>query len=82
LIGLEQEGIFRLSPALADVISLKATVDQTGILALKPDVDPHAVAALVKSFFRELPEPVLTFKLYESFIETNSAYILLLQLNN
>jgi ABC-type uncharacterized transport system permease subunit len=35
--------------------------------------DPHAVAALLKSFIRQLPEPLFTFDLYEAFIQTQLA---------
>jgi len=43
----------------------------TGPLGKKIDLtgeDIHNVAGLLKLFFRELPEPLLTFELYESFI--------------
>jgi hypothetical protein len=35
--------------------------------------DIHNVAGLLKLFFRELPEPLLTFELYESFIAAMGA---------
>lgn len=33
-----------------------------------PDTDPAVVAALVKMWFRELPEPIFTFALYDEFV--------------
>ena len=35
--------------------------------------DPHAVAALLKAFLRQLPDPLFTFDLYEAFIQTEMA---------
>ena len=34
--------------------------------------DPHTVAGLLKLYFRELPEPLLTFDLYDDFIESHT----------
>jgi hypothetical protein len=31
-------------------------------------VNVHTVAGLLKVFFRELPEPLLTFELYDAFL--------------
>lgn len=31
-------------------------------------INPHTVAGLLKVFFRELPEPLLTFELYDAFL--------------
>ena len=33
------------------------------------ECDPHLVAGLLKVFLIELPEPLLTFDLYDEFIE-------------
>ena len=35
--------------------------------------DPEVVTDLVKHFLRELPEPLLTYPLYDAFIQLNSA---------
>ena len=35
--------------------------------------DPQLAAALMKGFFRELAEPLLTFELYSSFLEFMAA---------
>ena len=43
----------------------------TKILGGKPDLsdqDPHVCASLLKQYLRELPEPLLTFELYECFL--------------
>jgi hypothetical protein len=34
--------------------------------------DVNAIASAIKQFFRDLPDPLLTFALYESFITATS----------
>ena len=36
---------------------------------------PHDVATLLKEFFRDLPDPLLTRDLYPAFLQTQSEYI-------
>lgn len=37
--------------------------------------DPHVIAGLIKLFFSELPEPLLTFALYDQFILASGWFI-------
>lgn len=37
-----------------------------------PDQCPHDVAALLKEFFRDLPDPLLCRDLYQAFVHTQS----------
>src|SRR5699024_2737980 len=37
-------------------------------VSTEPLVDIHAVSSLLKLYFRELPNPLLTFSLYDSFV--------------
>lgn len=36
---------------------------------LADDEDPHAVAGLLKHFFRELPDPLFTYDLHDAFLQ-------------
>jgi hypothetical protein len=36
--------------------------------------DVNSVAGLLKQFFRELPDPLLTAEHYDAFIEASSSY--------
>ena len=47
-----------------------------GLAGKDPDLEakctsPHTAAALLKLFFRKMPEPLLTFELYDCFMAAN-----------
>eukprot|EP00794_Sanderia_malayensis_P014053 gene14053-15514_t len=68
--GLEEVGIYRLSGIASEVKSLKQSFDenpQSAVLALA-QADIHAVAGLIKLYFRELPEPLFTNSRYPRFV--------------
>ena len=66
--GLTVEGIFR-NPANAAVLhALRKAYDNGEDVDLSIVSDAHVVAGLLKLFFRELPEPLLTFELYDEWI--------------
>ncbi|KPJ20571.1 GTPase-activating protein CdGAPr [Papilio xuthus] len=66
------DGIYRLSGGAALTQRLRAAFDAAG--DTPPDLapplqrDPHALASLLKMYFRELPNPLCTYQLYESFV--------------
>ncbi|XP_016339939.1 rho GTPase-activating protein 11A-like isoform X2 [Sinocyclocheilus anshuiensis] len=64
---LDTEGLFRKSGSVVRVKSLRAKLDQ-GEDCL-PTALPLDVAGLLKQFFRELPEPVLTSDLHSAFLK-------------
>jgi hypothetical protein len=41
-------------------------------ISLGEDHCPHDVATLLKEFFRDLPEPLLSRDLYQAFVQTQS----------
>jgi len=65
--SLETEGIFRISADQGVLFSLKRRFDRAEDIDLTA-YDTHTVASVVKSYFRELPEPLLTFDLYDCFV--------------
>ncbi|EOR01178.1 hypothetical protein E3P92_01745 [Wallemia ichthyophaga] len=71
--GLDSQGIYRLSGTTSKVQSLKAKIDQDvgGIDLFQEEeaMDINVVASVVKQWFRELPEPLLTYQLYAQFVE-------------
>ncbi|KIN07675.1 hypothetical protein OIDMADRAFT_186489 [Oidiodendron maius Zn] len=74
LFGLEVEGIYRLSGTASHITKLKAMFDNDAsrLDFRNPENffhDVNSVAGLLKQFFRELPDPLLTAEHYASFIE-------------
>ncbi|XP_018022448.1 uncharacterized protein LOC108678510 isoform X1 [Hyalella azteca] len=68
--GLHTVGIFRVSSSKKRVRQLREEFDQGGEVVLTEEHCPHDVATLLKEFFRDLPEPLLTRDLYEPFLCT------------
>jgi len=71
--GLKQEGIFRVSGIQREVDALRERYDNGEEVNLK-DKDVHTVTSLLKLYFRELPEPLLTFSLYQHCLAISKHY--------
>ncbi|POY73436.1 hypothetical protein BMF94_3774 [Rhodotorula taiwanensis] len=73
LFGLESKGIYRLSGTTSRVQRLKAALDHdteaVDLLSEDNLSDINDIAAVLKLWFRELPEPLLTWELYHAFID-------------
>ncbi|KAJ8363334.1 hypothetical protein SKAU_G00121650 [Synaphobranchus kaupii] len=67
--GMEEEGLFRLAAAASAVKRLKSSLDCGHIDHNEFSSDPHAVAGALKSYLRELPEPLMTFELYSDWLK-------------
>lgn len=61
---IDTEGIFRRSGNFAKVVELKQKVNGGNDVDFK-DVDTHVIAGLLKTFLRDLEEPLLTYELYD-----------------
>uniref|UniRef100_A0A8C1ZY56 Rho GTPase activating protein 44 n=1 Tax=Cyprinus carpio TaxID=7962 RepID=A0A8C1ZY56_CYPCA len=73
--GLQEEGLFRVAPSASKLKKLKASLD-CGVLDFQEySADPHAIAGALKSYLRELPEPLLTFDLYDDWIQASKYFI-------
>jgi hypothetical protein len=66
--SLEVEGVFRLSGSQNLIDKLKAEFNAGKQVDLSTVADPHTVTGVLKLYFRELPEPLMTYDLYESFV--------------
>uniref|UniRef100_A0A672GC54 SH3 domain-binding protein 1-like n=1 Tax=Salarias fasciatus TaxID=181472 RepID=A0A672GC54_SALFA len=67
--GMKEEGLFRLAAAASVVKRLKTCLDQGTVDHSEFSMDPHAVAGALKCYLRELPEPLMTFELYNDWFE-------------
>ena len=62
--GLNEVGIYRISPSTSELNQLKSTIDRTGCVDFETQsFSSHALTSIVKLYFRELPESILTDKL-------------------
>ena len=69
---MSKEGIFRLSGRATQVTKLREQLDQGKKVFFSDNMDVHTVATLFKQWLRELPEPLLTWKLFDEFIATDT----------
>ncbi|XP_048847990.1 SH3 domain-binding protein 1-like isoform X2 [Brienomyrus brachyistius] len=70
--GMQEEGLFRLAAAASVVKRLKHSLDSSNVDHSEFSSDPHAVAGALKSYLRELPEPLMTFDLYDEWFKAVS----------
>jgi len=76
-IGLTCEGIYRISGVKSKVQALKDAYNKSHPAYLH-EYEPNVIASLLKQFFRDLPEPVLTARLMPKFEQASSTLHLLL----
>ncbi|CAH8650781.1 unnamed protein product [Schistosoma rodhaini] len=69
--GLTTEGIFRRSVSLKQLRDVQNLYNNGETVDLRDYDDPHLAAVLLKSFLRELTEPLLTFELYDEILNTS-----------
>lgn len=65
--GLYTEGLYRKSGTTSKINEVKMKLDRGEVV----DYDAysiHVLSAVLKSFFREMPEPLMTFELYDDFL--------------
>ncbi|XP_048006521.1 rho GTPase-activating protein 1 [Leguminivora glycinivorella] len=65
--ALETEGIFRRSANISVIKELQRLCNRGEPISFRSD--PHNAAVLLKTFLRDLEEPLLTFDLYEEILK-------------
>lgn len=72
LRGMDQEGIYRKTGGNSQVNMIKDGFDRDETFDISdPDYDITAVTSVLKQYFRRLPDPLLTFDVYEQILESN-----------
>ena len=66
--GVEQPGIFRLAGGLPQLRKLKAMFDSNRMEEEEWEQDVFTLAQAIKLYLRELPEPLLTFTMFEDWL--------------
>ena len=67
------EGIFRRNGNIRRLKDLTEAIDRDASSVDLTQDNPVQLAALLKKFFRDLPDPLMTFKLHRLFIATQCA---------
>lgn len=73
LAALDVEGIFRRSADVTTVRQLQRRYNEGESVDFKDLGDPHLAAVMLKTFLRELTEPIMTFELYEEVLKIHGA---------
>ncbi|XP_076457781.1 uncharacterized protein LOC143291666 isoform X2 [Babylonia areolata] len=66
------DGIYRLSGITSNIQKLRVAFDEDEVPELFEATylqDIHSISSLLKMYFRELPNPLLTYQLYDKFAE-------------
>ncbi|XP_033739440.1 rho GTPase-activating protein 44-like isoform X2 [Pecten maximus] len=67
--GIDEEGLFRIAGMASRVKKLKKSFDAGVIDMEEYSLDPHSVAGVLKQYLREMAEPLLTYQLYQEFLQ-------------
>ncbi|CEP09677.1 hypothetical protein [Parasitella parasitica] len=73
--GLDCEGIYRKSGGAAQIRAIQLAFEKGEDINLSDEVqynDVCAITSVLKQFFRELSNPLLTFELYDQFIQASA----------
>ncbi|KAM7214115.1 hypothetical protein V8F06_010491 [Rhypophila decipiens] len=72
LRGMDVEGIYRKTGGNSQVKMIQEGFDKTEDFDISdPSLDITAVTSVLKQYFRKLPNPLLTFEVYERILESN-----------
>lgn len=68
-LGMYEEGLFRLTGSMTKVKRFKSSIDSGCFCGIIPEYrDVHVIASVLKLYLRELPEPLLTYSLYNEWM--------------
>lgn len=76
--GMDYEGIYRKSGGAAQMRAIQQAFESGSPVDLTDDEEYNdicAVTSVLKHYFRQLPNPLLTFELYSSFIEASGKHL-------
>lgn len=71
--GMDVEGIYRKSGGSSQVNQVKTGFEGNDEFDISdPDLDIHAVTSTLKNYFRRLPTPLITYTVYDQFLEAGA----------
>ena len=75
LRGMDVEGIYRKSGGTSQVNQVRGGFETDNEHDISdPDLDIHSVTSALKNYFRRLPVPLITFDVYDQFLEAGRKY--------
>lgn len=74
IIDMSVEGVFRKNGNIRRLKELSEAIDKDPSSVNLSEDNPVQVAALLKKFLRDLPDPLLTFKLHRLFVVSQSKW--------
>jgi len=74
ILDMSIEGVFRKNGNIRRLKELSEAIDKDPSSVNLTEDNPVQVAALLKKFLRDLPDPLLTFKLHRLFVVSQSKY--------
>jgi hypothetical protein len=71
---MDSEGIYRKSGGSSQVETVKAAFERSALEydLSDPDLDINAVTSCLKQYFRKLPNPLITYEVYDKVLETTA----------
>lgn len=70
---MDIEGIYRKAGGASQIQVLRDGFEASGTSSYDisdPDIDIHAVSSALKQYFRRLPNPLITYEVYDQLLET------------
>lgn len=72
---MDVEGIYRKSGGASQVNQVRSGFEKNNDYDISdPDLDIHSVTSALKNYFRRLPIPLITFDVYDQFLEAGREY--------
>lgn len=71
---MDFEGIYRKSGGAGQMRQIQDTFERGEDPQFDSNVDICGVTSVLKQYFRNLPNPLLTYEIYERFVDTTSMF--------
>ncbi|KAI5814199.1 hypothetical protein BZA77DRAFT_250415 [Pyronema omphalodes] len=72
--GMDMEGIYRKSGGATQMRQIQDEFERGEDVQFSPDLDICSVTSVLKQYFRNLPNPLITYELYDRFVESTNEY--------
>jgi hypothetical protein len=70
--GMDFEGIYRKSGGATQMRQIQDQFERGEDVQFDPQLDICSVTSVLKQYFRNLPNPLITYESYDRFVDTTS----------